>query len=339
MYDLADPADPYWQGAFCSSHLDSSYLLSVRSLVKPSSPTASQAHAPLRAPAATFNARASTARSEYVPTSLLHDGRWSKVLRVRTANSPPTDAGAYALKVPTDDHQRASAASNMLRHEARILRRVSQQNLIALLDCRLSDEQTWLLTPHLEGATLRHVLDAGLRCPVSYALWLARQVAQALAALHEQGWRHGDIRPANIHVSPSGHATLLDLGLARPLDSRTPAKGGFAGTLTYAAPETLTDNTRADHRSDLYSLGAVLFHAIAGHPPFLSPNAASLAQAHLQQTPPELPLEACSAATDIRQLVARLLAKDPLRRPQSAAELAQRLMRLEIATMHQRVAV
>ncbi len=275
----------------------------------------------------------------FEPTQLLYAGPWSKVYRVRPASGDDAEAGQYAMKVPsradetaTDD---AIVAEKMIRHEARVMHAVSQANVISLLGARLRSAPYYLLLPFLEGATLGDVFAAGLRLPLPHALWLARQIAQGLQALHGAGWLHADIKPQNIHVAPWGHATLLDLGLARRIgevETRVD-HAAITGTLIYAAPEQFRPSATIDQRSDLYSLGVVLHQMLAGSPPFVKPNAASLIAAHLDQPPPALPLREGRIAAEVRELAARLLAKDPLRRPQTARELAARLCRLEIAAM------
>jgi len=268
---------------------------------------------------------------------LLHEGPWSRVYRARPVSAGCGGDGPYAIKLPSGEPRDRLMAENMLRREARVLFDVQHPNLVALLGCRLRRPPFYLLTPYLEGATLGDVLYAKLRVPLRHALWVTRQAAQALHALHGAGWTHNDIKPENIHVATSGHATLFDLGMARRVDGRANRKkatapGAITGTLKYTAPEWFHPAGSVDERSDIYSLGAVLHHLLAGHPPFAAPNAASLIEAHLHATPPELSLPRTPLATDVRELVRRMLAKDPLRRP-DAGDLVRRLSRLEIAVM------
>jgi serine/threonine-protein kinase len=154
-----------------------------------------------------------------------------------------------------------------------------------------------------------------------------------MAALHREGWMHGDIKPSNIFVSPEGHVTLLDLGFARRIDAAEPvAERCVTGTYNYIAPEMVARGLPIDVRSDMYSLGVVLFEMLAGRLPFPGASAAELARQHrevrvpdLSQFAPHLPREAC-------RLVHEILAKEPLRRPQTPAELVDRLLRLEVTT-------
>ena len=275
----------------------------------------------------------------YELTALLHDGPWSRIYRARAAGSAVDELGQYAIKALNPEASDLMAGENMLRREASIALSLQHENLVCLLHHELRTKPHYLVLPFLEGVSLETVFRADIRVPISHALWLVRQIAQALDALHSAGWLHGDMKPENIHVAPSGHVTLLDLGMARRVDAGN-ANGHqstLMGTLKYMAPENFRCDESVDQRSDLYSLGVILYQLLAGRAPFVAPNAASLVNAHLHATPPDPSLIGCPVAADVRQLLAQLLAKEPLRRPHSAADLVQRLMRLEIATMVERV--
>ena len=194
-----------------------------------------------------------------------------------------------------------------------------------------------LVMPWLAGASLQTRLAAGEQFDVPTALWIARQTAEALEALNAAGWMHGDVSPGNIHVSSAGHVTLLDLSFARRADETGSAVDRpIMGTASYLAPEYFTSSLRADIRSDIYSLGAVLFEALSGRSPFLGNDLAELASQHRQATPPALGRLAPHVPGEVTQLVRRMLAKQPLRRPQSPRELIDRLAALEIATFSER---
>jgi serine/threonine-protein kinase len=163
-----------------------------------------------------------------------------------------------------------------------------------------------------------------------------RQAAEALCALHEAGWLHADVKPANIHVSPSGHATLIDLGLALQLNSDECARGApLRGTLIYTAPEMISSAVPVDGRSDTYSLGITLYELLAGQPPFMDDDPGRLMLAHMQREVPSLRRVLPGLNREVNDLVREMLAKEPLRRP-AGQELVQRLVELELATLEQR---
>jgi serine/threonine protein kinase len=138
-------------------------------------------------------------------------------------------------------------------------------------------------------------------------------------------------------VSPDGHATLLDLGFARqPADATSIVDRCVTGTMHDIAPEMLTSALRPDIRSDIYSLGATLYETLGGRPPFQAPSLEQLADLHRQAEPRPLRLLNPHVPAEVARFVHQMLAKEPLRRPQTPAEVVERLVRLEIETFHMR---
>jgi eukaryotic-like serine/threonine-protein kinase len=224
-----------------------------------------------------------------------------------------------------------------LQREAFVGRSVSHPHLVPALATCVTEPPRFMVMPWLDGQTLSELLATGPSIDVPAALWFVRQAAEGLDALHQAGWMHGDVSASNIHVSPSGHVTLIDLSFAR----RTNETGSVAdrcvmGTYHYLAPEYLTSALRADIRSDIYSLGIVLYEMLAGRVPFEAESAEALASLHCRAIPPDLARLAPQAVPEVVQLVRRMLAKDPLRRPQSPRDLVSELVALEIATFSQR---
>ena len=163
------------------------------------------------------------------------------------------------------------------------------------------------------------------------ALWITRQIAEALNALHAKGWYHGDVKPQNIIVSTEGHATLIDLGFAlRSNESHCSGDRFAMGTLNYVAPEVLTSALRTDQRSDLYSLGITLFEMLTGRVPFQYKSPGKLIQAQRSEPLPNPCQWVADLSPRAAAMLRRLTAKEPLRRPQSAAELIEELVQLEL---------
>jgi serine/threonine-protein kinase len=195
-----------------------------------------------------------------------------------------------------------------------------------------------VVMPRLSGASVESALAAWGPFSVPHALWIARQVAAGLAALHEAGWIHADVKPGNIHVTVEGHATLLDLGLALRLDSE---ECGFHHTLrgspTYTSPEMISAATTLDAKCDIYSLGITLYEMLTGRPPFVETEPGPLMLAHLQRAVPNARKRIPTLHHKIGPLLLDMLAKEPLRRP-TTRELLQRLVDLEIETLAERAA-
>jgi serine/threonine-protein kinase len=242
------------------------------------------------------------------------------------------------VKILRPQWQADPRAVALLRREARVGHQVSHPHLIAVLATGFQRPPYYLVTPWLNGRSLRELLAEPIGLDLPFALWTIRQVAEALDALHTANWMHGDVKPGNILVSPGGHATLLDLGFAR----RTGETGSvvdrpLTGTGHYLAPETLTSTLRADVRSDIYSLGVVLFEATARRLPFQGDSLGEVLSQHLRARPPDLRRIAPHLPTGVVRLVGEMLAKEPLRRPQTPRELIERLTALEIATFGERL--
>jgi serine/threonine protein kinase len=298
---------------------------------------------PVTSPAASRVARRPP--SAELPRRLRHwelvglagEGSLTEVYRARPAGAAHDRPAAYAVKLLRPEWQEDARAISVMRREARVGRAVSHPHLIAILAAGVRRPPYFVVMPWLSGRTLaEHQASQGpLDLPV--VLWLARQVAEALDALDVAGWMHGDVKPTNVFVSPEGHVTLLDLGFARrPDETGSVVDRCVVGTCNYIAPEMITSALAADVRSDVYSLGVVLFELLSGRLPFTGRDLAELVTQHKQARPPDLRRLVPHLQKEVIQLIQQMLAKEPLRRPQTPAELVERLVALEIATFGQR---
>lgn len=265
-------------------------------------------------------------------TQLLAEGPLTRVYAARPADSP-TAPDTYAVKALRREWWQDRTAIEMLRREAWVGRQAAHPNLIAVLGAQVTQPPLFVALPRLVGQTLAESMLDGQRPSLPQALWIARQAAQALDALHTQaGMLHGDVKPSNLFLSPDGHATLLDLGFCQTQqEARSWASRPVVGTPLYIAPEMVTSACAADARSDLYSLGATLYEMLSGRPPFLASDPAELIAKHRQDKPPCIRNVAPSTPKVVASLVHRLLAKEPMRRPDSALAVVEELTQLEIA--------
>ena len=216
---------------------------------------------------------------------------------------------------------------------------MTHPNLTCLLSAHVKRPPYYLVFPYLDGATLGAALAAVPRVPTPHALWIARQAAEALQALHQHGWRHADVKPGNLWIAPDGHVTLLDLGLARRAGTaECDPQCVLAGTLAYAAPENFAALGLIEPASDVYSLGATLFQMLTGRLPFPDSDPPSLVAAHLQRVPPDPRELQPDVPEPVVRLLQSMLAKQPGQRPGSA-DLVRRLWMLEIDTFHERFGV
>ncbi|MCZ6544883.1 MAG: serine/threonine-protein kinase, partial [Chloroflexi bacterium] len=227
------------------------------------------------------------------------------------------DGSAVAVKLLNRELQDDPMFRERFEREAHVGALLRSPYTVHLIDYGSAEGHLYLVMDFVEGQSVREVLRSG-PLPASRALRIATQVARALEEADARGVVHRDIKPDNVMLGPNDSARVLDFGIARQAGSLTlTAAGGFIGSLPYASPEHATGTV--DHRSDLYSLGATLYHMLAGRPPF-SGDALEVLEHHRRTPMPEGPLEGVPAAAVT--VVARCLEKDPARRYQTATELS-----------------
>jgi len=263
---------------------------------------------------------------------LLAEGNFTRVYQARPADGPQNQPAAYVIKLLRKEWWREPQAIDMQRREAWIGGRVSHPNLLPVLSASVQEPPFYIVTPKLDAVPLWQLIAEQERLSIPLALWIARQVAEGLSALFEStGMIHADIKPANLLVSPTGHATLIDFGFAlAPAEASRWAMRPLAGTLAYLAPEMVTSALAAGPRSDMYSLGVTLFEMLTGRRPWESTDPAELATLHREAKPADIRTLRPEIPPAVAELVHAMLAKDPLRRPATPQELASRLTRLEI---------
>ncbi len=295
----------------------------------------SSSHAPTASAAADSGSLQRKAVGRIGPWQLVRLISESDLTRVYLAR--PADAGdqcppAYVVKVLRKEWWRDPHAIEMQRRAAWVGRSVSHANLLPILSSAVEQPPFYTVSPRLNGQSLAAMLEQHRQLPLAVALWIARQVAEALDALHT-GLRmiHADVKPANILVGAGGHATLIDLGFVHaPVEVRHWSTWPVYGTLNYIAPEALTSTLATSPQWDVYSLGVTLYEMLSGGVPFVGRDAEQLLRQHREAKPECLRLRRPETPKSVASLVHRMLAKDPLRRPESAAAVAAELTRLEI---------
>ena len=271
------------------------------------------------------------------PWQLVNQVAETNLARLYTARAADSDESlpvAYMVKMLRKEWWRDAAAIEMFRREVYVGSKVSHPHVVPVLSANVKQPPFFAAMPLLEGFTLRARLDGGWSPTVSEVLWIARQVGEGLRAIHQTvGMVHGDVKPDNVLLSSTGHATLIDLGFARADgEDHTGAYGTVAGSFAYLAPEVVTSAYAAGPASDQYSLGVVMFELLAGQPPFSGSDPAELVAKHRGHKPPCIRSLRPDLPKPIASLVHTLLAKDPIRRTFRYSELVERLVRLEIDT-------
>jgi serine/threonine protein kinase len=190
----------------------------------------------------------------------------------------------------------------------------------------------------LPGESLRRRLQRDYCLSVADALWVLRQAAEALAALHQAGFLHGDIKPDNLRLIGDGTAVLTDLGFAhRPGENAAFLRAGYVlGTANYLAPELCDEQPSEDYPSDLFSLGVTLFEVLTGRLPYPPGSLRQTLRRHRCDPPADVARHARGPLPPaLVRLVEQLLARRPKDRPR-APEVVQRLVSLEIAALRLR---
>ena len=236
-----------------------------------------------------------------------------------------------ALKVLQPGFSARLGAERFLR-EIKVAARLHHPHLLPLYDSGDAGGLLYYVMPCVDGGSLRDLLTREGRLAPAHALRLAREVADALDYAHRQRVIHRDIKPENILLE-EGHAIVADFGVARAVsaaaESAPTQSGLLAGTPAYMSPEQADESVTLDGRSDIYSLGCVLYEMLAGHPPFPSISPIAQIARRLTETAPALGTAGIAAPAPLEHLLARMLARLPADRIQSAAELASRLGNLE----------
>ena len=191
-----------------------------------------------------------------------------------------------AVKVLSEGFDKDAARLRRFESEAKAVGSISHPNVLAIYDTGEHDGAPYLVTELLEGTTLRERLAAG-PLPARKALEIATQIARGLAAAHEKGIVHRDVKPENVFITRDGNVKLLDFGIARADVSGTLAQtdtGAVIGTAGYMSPEQVR-GLPADSRSDVFALGAVLFEMLTGKRAFDGDNAIARGYAILNTDP------------------------------------------------------
>jgi serine/threonine-protein kinase len=210
---------------------------------------------------------------------------------------------------------------------------------MSILSAHLHKPPYYVVMPWIDAPSVAAHLSRQRHLETSVALWIARQAAEGLEALHSSGYLHGDVNPANLLFAAHGHLTLIDLSCARRWGEESILDDqAIAGTPLYLGPEIFAGQP-GDSRSDIYSLGITLFEMLAGRPPISASDVSIIAEHKLRGALPSVRVFAPHVPREVAQFVRQLTARDPLRRPQTARDATQALFRLEISTLAERLLI
>src|SRR5579875_500673 len=232
-----------------------------------------------------------------------------------------------ALKLLNARHAHDEQFVERFRREAQSAAGLNHPNIVSIFDRGYAEDTYYIAMEYLDGRTLKELIVRNGPTPIPIAIDYARQVLAAIAFAHRHGVVHRDIKPHNVVVGKDGRLKVTDFGIARSGASQMTEAGSIVGTAQYLSPEQAR-GAPVDPRSDLYSLGIVLYEMLTGKVPFTGDTPVEIAMKHLSQVPeppselrPEVP-------HDLDAIVMRALAKDPDQRYASAEEMDADLARV-----------
>jgi serine/threonine protein kinase len=238
-----------------------------------------------------------------------------------------------AVKVLRSDLGDDEEGQRRFLREARVCCKIDSPFVVQVHDVRVVFGRVYLIMELVNGPSAKDRLSCGA-LPIAEVVRIGLDVANAVQAAHKVGVVHRDIKPANILLTPDGPAKLSDFGIAKELESveSLTSTGEGLGTLAYVSPEQATEAKSVTSQTDIYGLGATLYHLAAGRPPFL-PTSAKVLLEIIDKPPQAVTTFRPDCPPDLAQLIHHMLEKDPEKRPAGAGAVSERLLDLRLRTM------
>lgn len=240
-----------------------------------------------------------------------------------------------ALKVlPGDAISRSPEQVERFKREIRLARRITHRNVLRTYDWGEDGGIYFISMEYVRGYTLAQYLEKTPQAPLRVALGIGRQICRGLEAAHEQGIIHRDIKPQNVLIDQKGEVKLMDFGIARMTEAADgmTAAGLIVGTPHYMSPEQVQGKT-LDPRSDVYSMGVLLYELTTGQRPFDAPALTAVLTAHMMETAKPPSSLRPDIAPQLESAIMRCLAKDPQQRFENAGALLAELERIRLSAV------
>jgi eukaryotic-like serine/threonine-protein kinase len=249
--------------------------------------------------------------------SKLGSGGMSTVYRARdeTLDRP------VAVKVMHREISEQPDQLERFRAEARAVAKLSHSNVVGVIDAGEDGGHPYIVFEYVEGETVKQRIRRSGQLPVSDALAYAIEIGQGLAVAHGRRMVHRDVKPQNVLIDPDGRAKVTDFGIARQLETEAvTATGRVLGTTDYVSPEQAMGH-RVDPRSDIYSLGIVLYEMLVGDVPFHADSLVGVAMKHVNEDLPDVQRRRPEVSAAVAAVIERATTKDPRLRYQTIAEM------------------
>jgi eukaryotic-like serine/threonine-protein kinase len=225
-------------------------------------------------------------------------------------------------------HREISEEADQLerfRREARAAARLSHPNLVGVIDAGEDDGRPYIVFEYVEGRTLKRRIQEEGSLPVDEAVAYAIEIGRGLTAAHARKLVHRDVKPQNVLIDPDGRAKVTDFGIARSLEAKgLTATGRVVGTTDYVSPEQAMGED-VDERSDVYSLGVVLYEMLTGDVPFRAETQVGVAMRHVNEPMPDVQARRPEVSAAVAAVVDRATTKDPRDRYATVAEMVRDL--------------
>jgi serine/threonine protein kinase/Tfp pilus assembly protein PilF len=215
------------------------------------------------------------------------------------------------------------------KKEINLASQITHENVCRIYDLGEIDGIKYISMQFIDGENLKDFIQTSKRLSIETTIDITRQICQALIAAHKKGVIHRDLKPKNIMLDKKGTAFVMDFGIAKSIDSEdTIRPGAIVGTPYYMSPEQAVGE-RIDHRSDIYSLGAIMYEMLAGKPPFKADTIAGLIHKHVNETPKPISQLNPQTPVELEKITMKCLEKKPDKRYQGADDIIAALNKAE----------
>jgi serine/threonine-protein kinase len=274
-----------------------------------------------------------SARKDYIgPYRLLKLVRAGKATQIWEAMNP-TDHQRVALKSLHGSHIDDKHEVNTLRHEYTVGHTLDHEAVNRVHEFNISRGTPYVVMDFFNAPNLKQLFRQDPERIKKYREQIIAQAAEGLRHLHEVGWVHRDVKPDNFLLNEEGQLKLIDFAIAQKIKKKgwslLAKKNAVQGTRSYMSPEQIRGEA-VDARSDIYSLGCLIFELFSGRPPYTGNNADELLTKHLRAPVPSVAAYNDEVTAKFAQLVSRMMAKKPAARPQSMGEFLTELDQIRI---------